>query len=87
VKKRWALALPDVCVPQHHPLGDEPEVDFGQVGFALDGESVEDWMFVMRLSASGKRFHRIYVNQAQELFLDGHVAAFAHFGGAPKRIR
>jgi len=44
-------------------------------------------MFVMRLSASGKGFHRIYVNQAQEVFLDGHVAAFAHFGGVPKRIR
>ena len=87
VKKRQALALPDVCVPQHHPLGEEAEVDFGQVSFFLDGEPVEGWMFVMRLSASGKGFHRIYVNQAQEVFLDGHVAAFAHFGGVPKRIR
>jgi transposase len=87
VKKRQSLALPDVCVPQHHPLGEEAEVDFGQVSFFLDGESVEGWMFVMRLSASGKGFHRIYVNQAQEVFLDGHVAAFAHFGGVPKRIR
>ena len=87
MKKRQSLALPDVCVPQHHPLGEEAEVDFGQVSFFLDGEPVEGWMFVMRLSASGKGFHRIYVNQAQEVFLDGHVAAFAHFGGVPKRIR
>jgi transposase len=87
VKKRQALALPDVCVPQHHPLGEEAEVDFGQVSFFLDGEAVEGWMFVMRLSASGKGFHRVYLNQAQEVFLDGHVAAFAHFGGVPRRIR
>ena len=45
-------------------------------------------MFVMRLSASGKGFHRIYLNQAQQVFLDGHVRAFEHFGGVPSlRIR
>ena len=86
-KKGRGLALPDVCIPQSHPLGEEAEVDFGQVRFYLSGEMVDGWMFVMRLSASGKGFHRIYANQAQEVFLDGHVAAFAHFGGVPKRIR
>lgn len=86
-KKRQALALSDICVPQHHPLGEEAEVDFGQVRFFLAGDAVEGWMFVMRLSASGKGFHRVYLNQAQEVFLDGHVAAFAHFGGVPRRIR
>ena len=44
-------------------------------------------MFVMRLSASGRGFHRVYLNQAQEAFLDGHVRAFEHFGGVPGRIR
>jgi len=87
IKKTRSLSLPDVCVPQAHPLGAEAEVDFGQVSFRLDGALVEAWMFVMRLSASGKGFHRVYFNQAQEVFLDGHVEAFAHFGGVPKRIR
>jgi transposase len=87
VKKDRSLALPDVCIPQDHPLGEEAEVDFGQVRFYVDGEPIEGWMFVMRLSASGRGFHRIYANQAQEVFLDGHVEAFAHFGGVPKRIR
>jgi transposase len=87
VKKGRALSLPDVCVPQTHPLGDEAEIDFGQVRFYLDGAPVEAWMFVMRLSASGKGFHRVYFNQAQEVFLDGHVEAFRHFGGVPRRIR
>ncbi len=42
----------------------------------------------MRLSASRRGFHRIYLNQAQQVFLDGHVRAFEHFGGMPSvRIR
>jgi transposase len=87
IKKTRALSLPDVCVPQTHLLGHEAEVDFGQVRFQLEGMLVDAWMFVMRLSASGKGFHRVYFNQAQEVFLDGHVRAFAHFGGVPGRIR
>ncbi len=86
-KKKRSLSLPDVCVPQSHPLAEEAEVDFGQVSFYLGGVMVEAWMFVMRLSASGKAFHRIYFNQAQEVFFDGHARAFLHLGGIPKRIR
>ncbi len=86
-KKKRSLTLSDVCIPQTHPLAEEAEVDFGQVSFFLGGVLVEAWMFVMRLSASGKAFHRIYFNQAQEVFLDGHVRAFIHFGGVPVRIR
>ena len=86
-KKTRSLSLPDVCIPQTHLLGDEAEVDFGQVRFLLDGTLIDAWMFVMRLSASGKGFHRVYFNQAQEVFLDGHVRAFAHFDGVPRRIR
>ncbi len=41
----------------------------------------------MRLSASGRGFCRANLNEAQEVFLDGHVRAFAHFGGVPGRIR
>lgn len=87
VRGRRGVALPDVMVPQDHPLGYEAECDFGQISFYLDGIPVEAWMFVMRLSASGRGFHRIYLNQAQEAFFDGHVRAFEHFGGLPQRIR
>ena len=44
-------------------------------------------MFIMRLSASGRGYPRAYLNEAQEVFLDGHVRAFEHFGGVPSRIR
>jgi transposase len=81
------MALVEVKVPQTHPLGEESEVDFGKVTFYLGGLPVEAWMFVMRLSASGRGFHRVYANQAQEVFLDGHVQAFEHFAGVPARVR
>jgi transposase len=87
VKARRPVALAQVNVPQSHPVGEEAEVDFGQISFRLSGEQVIGRMFVMRLSASGKAFHRIYANEAQEVFIDGHVRAFEQFGGVPGRIR
>ncbi len=87
-RRREPMVLREVTVPQHHPLGEEAEVDFGSISFYLNGLLTEGWMFVMRLSASGRGFHRIYLNQAQQVFLDGHVRAFEHFGGVPSgRIR
>ena len=87
VRRRQPALLVEVKVPQSHPPGAEAEVDFGKVGFWLDGVLTDGWMFVFRLSASGRGFHRIYLNQAQQAFLDGHVRAFEHVGGVPGRIR
>jgi transposase len=87
MRRRQPVLLAEVKVPQHHPPGAEAEVDFGKVGFWLDGVLIDGWMFVFRLSASGRGFHRIYLNQAQQAFLDGHVRAFEHVGGVPGRIR
>jgi transposase len=87
-RRAQPAVLREVTVPQSHPLGAEAEVDFGNVSFYLNGLLTEGWMFVMRLSASGRGFHRVYLNQAQQVFLDGHVRAFEHFGGVPtERIR
>jgi hypothetical protein len=83
VRRRQPAILVEVKVPQWHPRGAEAEVDSGQVGFWLDGVLTDAWMFVFRLSASGKGFHRVYLNQAQQAFLDGHVRAFEHVGGVP----
>ena len=86
-KGRRPIVASEVMVPQTHPLGYESEVDFGSVSFYLSGELTSAWMYVMRLSASGKGFHRVYANQAQEAFIDGHVRAFEHFGAVPVRVR
>lgn len=81
------VPLVEVMVPQRHPLGEEAEVDFGTVSVYLAGVLCEVQLFVMRLSASGKSFERAYLNECQEVFLDGHVRAFERFGGCPGRIR
>lgn len=84
----------DVFIAQVHEPGAEAEVDFGEfdtvIGGAaggVGGDTVRVWMFVMRLSHSGRAFHVAYGTQAQEAFLQGHVEAFAHFGGVPARVR
>ncbi|NKB16667.1 MAG: IS21 family transposase [Sphingomonadales bacterium] len=87
VRRRQRVPLVEVMVPQHHPLGDEGEVDFGTVTAKVAGVELELSMFHMRFSASGKSFARAYLSEAQEVFLDGHVRAFEHFGGCPARIR
>nr|WP_264017387.1 IS21 family transposase [Mycolicibacterium conceptionense] len=77
----------EVAVPQVHAAGAEAEVDFGEFWTRIGGELVKCWMFVMRLSCSGRAFHVAFTTQGQEAFLQGHVLAFNHFGGVPARIR
>ena len=81
------LVRVEVSIPQTHLPGVEAEVDFGEFHAVLGGVAVTCWMFVMRLSNSGRAFHIAFATQAQEAFLDGHVRAFAHFGGVPAVVR
>jgi transposase len=87
VRRRQAVPLIEVMVPQHHRLGEEAEVDFGSIHVYLAGVLTELPLFLMRLSASGKGFVRAYLNECQAVFLDGHVRGFEHLGGVPDRIR
>jgi hypothetical protein len=88
-RRRIELGLKhlEVSVPQIHEPGAEAEVDFGEFWARIGGELVKCWMFVMRLCCSGKAFHAAFTSQGQEAFLQGHVLAFAHFGGVAGRIR
>ena len=72
-------------VPQVREPGAEAEVDFGDVTVELDGLLCRCFLFAFRLSYSGKGCHRVYASQAQEAFLEGHVAAFEAAGGVPAR--
>lgn len=83
LKVEVGLTRKEVMVPQTHPEAAEAEVDFGQFEASIGGDVLRLWMFVMRLSHSGKAVHIAYANQAQESFLDGHVKAFAALGGVP----
>jgi transposase len=72
-------------VPQSKEPGAEAEVDFCDVVVGLAGQLVRCFLFTFRLSASGKGVHRVFASQAQEAFLEGHVAAFETVGGLPWR--
>ncbi len=85
--EKGATPIADVTIPQHHELGFEAEVDFGEITIDLAGQRIKAAMFVMRLSASGKGFCKAYLNETQDALLDGHIAAFEFYGGIPTRIR
>jgi len=88
-RRRVELGLEqrEVSIPQTHLAGAEAEVDFSEFYATIAGAVIKLWMFVMRLSHSGRAFHVAFATQAQEAFLEGHVLAFEHFGGVPGRVR
>jgi transposase len=73
----------EVFVPQTHRLGDEAEVDFGEVVVRLGGQDTGCFLFCLRLSFSGKAVHRVSLSGGQEAFFEGHEHAFRVLGGVP----
>jgi transposase len=82
----WKRQRREVFVPLTYWPGELAEVDFFEVWVDLDGKRRKAWLFVMRLMYSRRDFAWLYEYQDQVSFLDGHVRAFAHFGGVPLRI-
>src|SRR5437867_1457963 len=82
----WKRQRREVFVPLTYRPGDLAEVDFFEVLVDVDGTRRKAWLFLMRLMYSGRDFAWIYERQDQVSFLDGHVRAFAHFGGVPARV-
>jgi hypothetical protein len=73
----------EAFIAQDHAPGVEAEVDFGEVWVVLNGVRTKCFLFVFWLAHSGKAIHRVYPTQAQEAFLEGHIAAFEAIGGIP----
>jgi transposase len=82
----WKRQRREVFIPLTYRPGDLAEVDFFEILIDVDGSRRKAWLFLMRLMYSGRDFAWIYERQDQVSFLDGHVRAFAHFGGVPARI-
>jgi len=72
-----------VFVPRHHPPGQHAEVDFGELWVRLAGVMTKCYLFVLRMSYSGKAVHKVFATCGQEAFLEGHVHAFAVLSGVP----
>ncbi len=75
-------ALKEAFVLLAHPAG-HAQADFGEATVVLGGVEQKIRFLVMSLPASDAIFVRAYHAETAEAFCDGHVQAFAFFGGVP----
>jgi transposase len=75
----------EVFVPLSHPPG-HAQVDFGEALGEFGGVRCKLHYFAMALPHSDAIFIKAYPAETTEAFCDGHVAAFAFFGGVPLSI-
>ena len=71
------------------PPGEEAQVDFLYAGLWTDpalGRRRRLYAFLMTLSHSRHQFLYPVLAEDSTAWLDGHVAAFTFFGGAPRRL-
>ncbi len=75
----------EVFVPLAHDPG-HPQVDFGEALAVIAGVKRKVHYFALDLPHSDAGFVKAYPAETTEAFCDGHVAAFAFFGGVPQSI-
>ncbi|MBU6373920.1 MAG: IS21 family transposase [Alphaproteobacteria bacterium] len=75
----------EAFVPLAHPPG-HAQVDFGEAHVIIAGVRCKAHFFCMDLPHSDACFVKAYPAETTEAFLDGHVSAFAFFGGVPRSI-
>lgn len=80
-KRRLGVQVTPAFIPLEPECGREAEVDWGTATAIIAGEKMPIKFFCMRSKFSGKPFVRCYPCERQQAFLDGHLHAFAFFGG------
>ena len=75
----------EVFVPLAHPPGDA-QADFGEATMIIDGVEQKAHFFVLDLPHSDACLKRAYPAATAEAWMDGHVHAFAFFGGVPQSV-
>ncbi len=75
----------EVFVPLSHRPG-HAQVDFGEALGVIGGIERKIHFLVMDLPQSDACFVKAYPGETTEAFCDGHVSAFAFFGGVPQSI-
>jgi transposase len=75
----------EVFVPLSHPPG-HAQVDFGEALGMIGGVQRKLHYFAMALPHSDAFFIKACPAETTEAFCDGHVSAFAFFGGVPQSI-
>ena len=77
--------LRETFVPLAHPPG-HAQVDFGEAVAVIGGIRQKIHFFCMDVPQSDAPLVKAYPRETTEAFLDGHVSAFAFFGGVPLSI-
>ncbi len=75
----------EMFVPLAHPPG-HAQADFGEAKAYIAGVEGKIHFFVMALPHSDRCFVKAYPAATTVAWLDGHVCAFAFFGGVPRSI-
>lgn len=83
--QHWKDQRREAFVPLLHEPG-HAQVDFGEAVVEIAGERVKAHFFAMDLPHSDAGFVVAYPAETTEAFCDGHVQAFAFFGGVPRSI-
>ncbi len=81
----WRQRAQEMFVPLVHPPG-HAQADFGEAIGVIGGVERKIHFFAFDLPHSDACFVVGYPAETTEAFCDGHVRAFAFFGGVPKSI-
>src|SRR3954468_6718130 len=81
----WRQRAQEMFVPLVHPPG-HAQADFGEAIGVIGGAERKIHFFAFDLPHSDASFVVGYPAETTEAFCDGHVRAFAFFGGVPKSI-
>lgn len=77
--------MKEAFVPLAHPPG-HAQVDFGEAQVIIGGAARKAAVFVMSLPYSDDAFAQVFPQETGEAWCEGHLRAFAHFGGVPQSI-
>ena len=75
----------EMFVPLIHPPG-HGQADFGEARAVIGGVARKAHFFVFDLPHSDACYVRAYPAATAEAWIDGHVHAFAFFGGVPQSV-
>lgn len=78
--------IKEAFVPLEFDPGEAAQIDWGEATVYLKGKKVKIQLFCYRLCYSADIFVKAFFRQNQESFLEGHVAAFTHYGRVPRKV-
>jgi len=86
VVREMKQPMKEAFMPLEFDPGEAAQVDWGEATIYLKGQKTKVQLFCYRLCHSADIFVKAFFRQNQESFLEGHVAAFTHGNGVPKKI-